>query len=243
MCVGAFFLRESSALQFAAQPLIAPVACWSAWGTHVAPDGAGSLPDVGFVEPLLRRRLSSLAKMTLRVAYDCAHGVSDARIVFASRHGELLRTTTMLEGLAANEELSPTLFSMSVLNASVGLFSILQKNTAPATAVSAGCASFGYGLLEACLQLAENPERPVLFVYADEPAPAVYGATQSSDCRPHALALLLESSAEMRISCSFSDASAKQSDEDQSHAFLRCLDVGAAEWHESGRAWRWERAV
>lgn len=201
------------------------------------------LPDVSFVDPMLRRRLSPLAKMMLRVAKDCAHEVRDARLVFASRHGELTRTTTMLEQLAVSEELSPTLFSMSVLNASAGLFSILQKNTAAATAISAGRASFGYGLLEACAQLAANPTQPVLFVYADEPAPAVYEVVEPGNNRPQALGLLLESSAKARIACSFATVGGPPSDETQSQAFLRCLEGGAAEWRETGRTWRWERSA
>ncbi len=200
-----------------------------------------SLPDVVFVEPMLRRRLSSLAKMMLRVAYDCARNIPNTRIVFASRHGELVRTTTMLECLAAKEEISPTLFSMSVLNASAGLFSILQRNTAPGTAISAGCASFGYGLLEACLQLAEKPEQPVLFVYADEPAPAVYDVSEPAGKRAHALGLLLESSAETRIACSLAARSDARSNERQSQAFLRCLEQGEAQWSDAGLSWQWIR--
>ena len=73
------------------QPLIVPIACSSVWEAHASLEGGVVLPDVGFVEPMLRRRLSPLAKMTLRVAYDCARDVPDVRIVYASRHGELLR--------------------------------------------------------------------------------------------------------------------------------------------------------
>ena len=223
------------------QPLIVPIACSSVWEAHASLEGGVVLPEVGFVEPMLRRRLSPLAKMTLRVAYDCARDVPDVRIVYASRHGELLRTTTMLESLAAKEELSPTLFSMSVLNASAGLFSILQKSTAPSTAISAGRASLGHGLLEAGLQLAQQPAQPVLFVYADEPAPAVYQASESPEAKAHALALLLESSAAMRVCCSFTAGRTAQSNEEQSHAFMRCLDHGESEWSEGGRTWRWKK--
>ena len=207
----------------------------------MSPEGVVLLPDVRFVEPMLRRRLSPLAKMMLRVAYDCARDVPDVRIVYASRHGELTRTTTMLDSLAVKEELSPTLFSMSVLNASAGLFSILQKNTAPSTAISAGRASFGYGLLEACLQLAQKPAQPVLFVYADEPAPAIYQTAEPPDTNAHALALLLESSGKTRVSFSFTAASAAQSREEQSQAFMRCLDHGESEWSEAGRTWFWKK--
>jgi len=200
-------------------------------------------PDVGFVEPMLRRRLSSLARMVLSVARACARDNPDVRIVFASRHGELARTTTMLESLVDDEDLSPTLFSMSVLNASAGLFSMLQKNTAPATAISAGRASFGYGLLEACLQLAENPVQPVLYVYADEPPPAAYGVTEESGSDAHAVGLLLVSAAETRITCSIEAGDAMPGREAQSRAFLRCLDQGRADWSDAGKHWLWKRVT
>ena len=188
--------------------------------------------------------------MTLRVAYGCAHDIPDVRFVYASRHGELARTTTMLESLAAKEALSPALFSMSVLNASTGLFSMLQKNVAPASAISAGCASFGYGLLEACLQLTDKPEQPVLFVYADEPAPAVYQEHERSGSEAHAIGLLLQSSAELQIRCVISAENIAsdnevecgvQSGEVQSRAFLRSLEQGKAEWHDAGKIWYWEK--
>ena len=119
-------------------PLRAPIARHAVWPVRTLADGAPEAPDVGFVEPMLRRRLSSLARMTLCVAQACtadhAHERGRLRLVYASRHGELARTTTMLEALAARQELSPTVFSTSVLNASAGLFSILHKNRAPATA-------------------------------------------------------------------------------------------------------------
>lgn len=214
-------------------PLIAPIARWSLCEPDVAP------PDVGFVEPMLRRRLSSLARMVLSAAHACVRDVPDVRIVFASRHGELTRTITMLESLAKGEELSPTLFSMSVLNASAGLFSMLQKNVAPATAISAGRASFGYGLLEACLQLAENPGQPVLYVYADEPLPAVYGEMEAPGSDAHAVGLLLASAAKTRITCSIEAGDVGQSDEAQSRTFLRCLDQGQATWSDAGKLWRW----
>lgn len=182
--------------------------------------------------------------MSLCAAHACAHDLTHARIVFASRHGDLARTTTLIESIVAGEDLSPALFSLSVLNASAGLFSIWQKNTAPATAISAGRASFAYGLLEACVQQREHPEQPVLYVYADEPVPAVYGetGTEAPGNRAHALALLLSSAASLRIACAFdTDGSSPPSSEAPSRAFLRCLDEGKAGWNEASQYWRWRR--
>jgi len=229
-------------LEFVVSPLNAPIACWSQWEARTSDDGSVSSPDVSFVEPMLRRRLSSLARMTLRVAYDCARDVPHARFVYASRHGELVRTTAMLESLAEMEVLSPTVFGMSVLNASGGLLSMLQKNVAPTTAISAGCSSFGYGLLEACLQLADKPNEPVLFVYADEPAPTTYGVGELPGSGAHAVGLLLQSEAKMHIRCTVSGESTVTSGEVQSRAFLRCLDQGEAGWHGEGKHWSWTRA-
>jgi len=221
--------------------MIFPVARWFVWDPCISPVGSVSAPDVSFVEPLLRRRLSSLARMSLRVAYDCAHDIPNARFVFASQHGELARTVTMLESLAEKEALSPAVFSMSVLNASAGLFSILQKNVAPSTAISAGCSSFGYGLLEAGLQLASNPQLPVLFIYADESVPAVYGQDDQHRNVTHAVGLLLQTSAEMHIHCTTSSNNDIPSDEAQSRAFVRCLEQGHADWHDAGKTWFWEK--
>lgn len=177
--------------------------------------------------------------MTLKVAHDCAHDIVGVRLVYASRHGELARTTAMLGDLAQDQELSPTAFSLSVLNASAGLFSILQHNTAPATAVSACAASFGYGLLEACQQLADQPQQPVLLVYADEPPLDVYGEVELSRHPAHAVALLLQSDAPRKITCCISPDATTPSSEAQSSAFIRCLEAGQASWHGEGQRWTW----
>ncbi len=202
-------------------------------------NGALSVPDVSFVDPMQRRRLSSLAKMTLCVADQCGEKVADARLVFASRHGELTRTTTMLENIADGEPVSPTVFGMSVLNASTGLYSILKKNTAPASAVSAGRSSFAYGLLEAVRQWMDSPEQPVLYVYADEPAPAVYGVDEASGATAHAMGVLSDQAADVRVRCSVSVGGDDSSEEVPSRAFRRALEQGGARWSGEGKTWSW----
>ena len=147
----------------------------------------------------------------------------------------------MLEALASKEELSPAVFSLSVLNASTGLFSMLEKNFAPSTAISAGCSSFSYGLLEACTQLDENPGQSVLLVYADEPIPDIYGETEQFGCGAHAIGLLLQTSAATHIRCSMVSGNAVPSDEVQSRTFMRCLEIGEANWCGEGKTWFWKR--
>lgn len=220
---------------------LAPVARWAFLDTRSADGATECVPDVSFIAPLMRRRLSLLSRMTLRVAQDCADDRPTARVVFASRHGEISRTTALLDELAREEALSPTAFSTSVLIAGAGQFSILNANTAPATAVSAAGESFGYGLLEACAQLASHPESPVLFIYADESLPQLYQGAGGSSAPSHALGLLLKAGAAMQILCSRSTADLPASDEPQSLAFLRCLESGRSHWREDGSGWQWTR--
>ena len=219
--------------------LVAPIARYSQWQPCISPNGSSVQPNVQFVEPMLRRRLSSLARMTLSVANECTQGLDEVRFVFASRHGELGRTVTLLDSLADKEALSPVLFGLSVLNAGTGLFSILRKDRSPSSAISCGRSSFGYGLMESALQLAEHPDQSVLYVYADERAPKPYEDVEPQDSCPHVVGLLLQSSADVRISFSCSATKEPSSDEAQSRAFIRCLDGGESSWCGEGTRWSW----
>lgn len=214
-----------------------PVACWSSW-----PAAGGKTPELAFVEPIVRRRLSSLSKMALKVAHDCAAEHSAVRVVFASRHGELRRTTDILEDIAADQPVSPTAFSLSVLNAMTGIFGIARADKSPATAVSAGAETLGYALLEAHAQHCADPATPVLVVYADEPADARYGAVEH-EVAGGALAILLDAAAPAQLICG---AAAAQDDvalprfAAQGDALLHSLTARAgAAWEGLGRRWQW----
>jgi len=177
-----------------------PVGRWSSW-----PATASAAPDIGFIEPIVRRRLSTLSKAALKVAHDCV-AREPVRVVFASRHGELRRTTDILRSISAGEPVSPTAFSLSVLNAMTGVFGIARGDRSAASAVSAGAQTLGYALLEAYAQYATQPDSPVLLVYADEPADRAYG-TIEDEVQGGALALLLDDTAAVgHIVCSLSRA-------------------------------------
>jgi hypothetical protein len=148
---------------------------------------------MGFIEPIVRRRLSALSKIALKVAHDCVGQRDGVRVVFASRHGELRRTTDILRAIGAGEPVSPTAFSLSVMNAMTGVFSIARGDRSPASAISAGAETLGYALLEAHAQYASDPSSPVLGVYADEPADVAWG-TIEEEVEGGALAILLDAS-------------------------------------------------
>lgn len=214
-----------------------PVTAWAEWPSH----GETELPKLEFVEPILRRRLSPLSKASLWVAHKCAHDLTDVRMVYASRHGEIDRTTDMLNALSIDEPLSPTAFSTSVLNATVGLYSIIRGNSAPATAIAAGPETLGYGLLEAYGQLKLDPVRPVLLIYADESIPEVWQSCTNQS--PYALALLLNYRSEsMRIRCWRTPSeNLVNNNNSQVQSFIECVKGQESIWANEGAEWHWKK--
>ncbi len=196
---------------------------------------------------MVRRRLSTLSRIALKVAHDCAAERPNVRIVFASRHGELRRTTDILRNISAGEPVSPTAFSLSVLNAMTGVFGISRGDRTAASALSAGAETLGYALLEAHAQYATNPSTPVLLVYADEPADPGYG-TIEEEVQGGAVAILLDEAAAGRLSCSrtaVADGNAPPEGAGtlfatQSQAVHHCLDThAAAQWRGEYAVWEW----
>src|SRR5690554_5707018 len=114
------------------------IADWSAWAPGLAtpeqwrdwyacpalPESADVQPDVSFLPPMQRRRLSPLARMVFHVAWPLADKRARQPVVFSSRHGETPRNLALLTQLGLGEALSPTHFSLSVHNAVIGLWSM-----------------------------------------------------------------------------------------------------------------------
>ncbi|WP_296660974.1 beta-ketoacyl synthase chain length factor [Paraburkholderia sp.] len=210
-----------------------PIARW----TSISTEGA---PGVEFIQPMVRRRLSRLSRLALQAAHDCAGESGALRMVFASRHGELARTTGILEDIQAAAPVSPTAFSHSVLNTATGIFGIARRDRSPATAISAGTETLGYGLLEAFAQCNAHAS-PVLFVYANEPAGAVYNDVDADEAS-EVLAILLDArSAVGYLTCDVETCAAgAESEHTQSASVQDCLSARTnATWRSGASLWRW----
>ena len=218
--------------------VLLPVVDWCAWG--VAPDPAE--PDVTFIEPALRRRLSPVARSALFTAEQIRPRDMPVRVVFASRHGELKRNADMLLDLAAGEAPSPMNFSLSVLNAVAGLYAIARRDLSATSAVSAGSATVPLALLEGAVQAWMHAGDPVLVVCADEPPPPLYADLVDDPAHPYALAVLMNAASPARlVQCSWSCQGAAAPRASAVEAVVDCLaGERAAEWQCAERAWRWE---
>lgn len=144
-------------------------------------------PDVSFVPPMERRRLTLLERAALSVAWKIYPHGEQIPVVFASRWGEIGTTLKLMRQMHDEGEMSPAGFSNSVHNAAPGHLSLLTKNKAPYTAISAGAETYEMGMLEA----STYPGK-VLFVYAEESTPEMYRPHFPDVKRAHSVAVLLD---------------------------------------------------
>lgn len=154
---------------------------WRAWADGDKIISGPIKPDVGFVERLLRRRLSPLNRMAFRVAANCLEGEQSQPLsIFCSRYGEFSRAFEILNDLASDEAVSPTTFSLSVHNTASSLFSIMQQNRAHSTALAGGETTLESAFLECWMLLQEHaalqPDAPTsaLMVYCDQTLPEMF---------------------------------------------------------------------
>lgn len=129
---------------------------------------ADSKPDVSFIPPMERRRLTGVERAALSVAWR-VRPEGEIPVVFASRWGEIGVTIKLMQQFHAEGEMSPAGFSASVHNAAPGAFSLLTGNHAPYTAIAARERSLEAGLLET-LALGKS----AVFVFAEEATPKFY---------------------------------------------------------------------
>ncbi|ACV27980.1 beta-ketoacyl synthase chain length factor [Kangiella koreensis] len=147
------------------------------------------------IPPIKRRRLSGLSKLAMHSSLSCLEQYNfnpeQLMTVFASQHGELNRTIRIVKSMFEQQEVSPKDFSLSVHNASLGLFSIFTGNKHPGTSIAADSNTFGYALLECYNQLQRFPNSQVLLTCFDLKVEPPFSELQGSLYPSYSLSLLL----------------------------------------------------
>jgi hypothetical protein len=213
---------------------------------------------VASMPPILRRRADPADRLALEVAFRLAPGgAADGEgmpSVFATRHGQVARSTAMIHAAIAGEPASPMDFSLSVHNATAGQYSIAAGNRAASSSLSSRGESFSSALLEAQGMILEGKEK-VLAVVSDLAPPAILDGHWDGEPAGYALGLILGSSGgeefEMALDTvetgtgahAGSPAGGADSLEPQALAFLRALagNRGSVSWSRGSRRWTWTR--
>lgn len=225
-------------------PNLASEAEWQAWSRGERHLQGDAVPAASRVPAMLRRRLTRWGRLALEAAGQLTDSLGpDTPIIFSSRHGDTHRTETLLTDLAKGELLSPTAFSLSVHNAPLGLYTIVEQITSPSLALAAGRETFAQAWLEAYTWLQQGAAQ-VLLVHADEPLAAFYQPDADEAEAPLAVALLLSASEGEPVSLQWLPRSAASADpQPQPLAFLQWWYRGEAQLSHQGErlCWQWQR--
>jgi hypothetical protein len=157
-------------------------AAWLAWARAPFLPCGDDAPPLAEVPAMQRRRVDRLGRMAIQAAYWC-QGQADGNgtpMLFASRHGDVARSVTLLKALAAGEGLSPTMFGLSVHNAIAAFHSMVSGGHGNYLALAGGHSTVETACVEAVGLLAdgapevklvcyEAPLPPDHMPYADEP--------------------------------------------------------------------------
>jgi hypothetical protein len=206
-------------------------------------------PQLDFLPPLQRRRLSAMARAALACAWPLAEGRHDMPMVFASQHGETSRNFHLLQELVRGEPLSPTSFALSVHNSTAGMWSILRNETSESVALAAEADSLEHALLEAALLLDQGASS-VIVIATEEIAPSEYSPWIEHRPFPFALALRVCAGKQFQLSCKAPAATCSRAEASEATtlanplSFLRHLLLDTTQWEHVGeqRAWQWNRA-
>lgn len=160
-------------------------------------DDLSAAPKLEWTEPIFRRRLSQLTKMTVQVVHDLfSDGTLDknTKLVFLSFRGELEREFKVNKTLIEEESILPAAFSLSVFNAAIAQATIALGLKGGYTCVFPSGADFASGVLSAAAPvLAQGGDTKIVLVYADENVPDYYKEFLDGPNDPLAFAALLSS--------------------------------------------------
>ncbi|MEO9275986.1 beta-ketoacyl synthase chain length factor [Marinomonas sp. 5E14-1] len=163
---------------------------WDNWlnSPYVLPTDCPK-PKLSRIPTMLRRRFTALGKGAVEAADPLLNENEQIPLVFASRHGDVDLTLSLLKSIAANEPLSPTSFSLAVHNAISGLYSIARKDKSEITAISATENLIPFAILEAATQLQEH--KHILCIICESTLPDLYKPFASSPPFTYAIAMVL----------------------------------------------------
>ncbi|NOI93052.1 beta-ketoacyl synthase chain length factor [Vibrio splendidus] len=177
---------------------------WQTWSTNLAwPDNGTT--EFKAIPPMMRRRMSVQSKLAVQTALTLLKDTSIDYLVFASRHGELHRTATLIQSILEGDDASPMAFSQSVHNTAAGLTTIAAKAPIPLTSIAAGQDTFHNALIEAYLYLHQHPSHRVLVIDFDQPLPDLYQEYETQNYADYALGLILTAGDDYSVSRAISN--------------------------------------
>ena len=156
-------------------------------------------PKLEYADPLFRRRLSQITKMTIQVVHDILEDVTigeDTKLVFVSLRGEIKREFTINKWLIEDNSIMPAAFSLSVFNTPIASATLAFKLHGGYSVIYPSKNNFRDGFIQAVSPVLAETENEIIFVYADELVPEEYGDLRPAENIPMAFACKISNKAD-----------------------------------------------
>ncbi len=151
-------------------------------------------PKLEYTDPLFRRRLSQITKMTVHVIHrllEKTHIDKETKIVFVSTRGEIEREFTINKGLIEDNMILPAGFSLSVFNTPVSSATLAFGLKGGYSVIYPSKGNFSDAFKTAVAPLLAGTEENIIFVYADELVPELYAEKRPENNYPFAFACVI----------------------------------------------------
>jgi hypothetical protein len=170
---------------------------WQSWLTgDVQIEQIKESPKLEYTDPLFRRRLSQITKMTVHVIHNLLGKTNvskETKIVFISLRGEIEREFTINKGIIEDGMILPAGFSLSVFNTPVSSATLAFGLKGGYSVLYPSENDFSQAFKTAVAPLLAGTEKEIILVYADELVPDFYGDKRPSENIPLAFACLISS--------------------------------------------------
>ncbi|MCR4953634.1 MAG: beta-ketoacyl synthase chain length factor [Treponema sp.] len=177
---------------------------WKAWKEGKMEISAiKESPKLEYTDPLFRRRLSQITKMTVHVIHTLLEktgadnnstgtGISkETKINFISLRGEIEREFTINKSLIEDGTILPAGFSLSVFNTPVASATLAFGLKGGYTVIFPSKGNFDSALKNAVAPVLAGTEKQIILVYADEFVPDYYGDKRPEQNIPFAFAAIV----------------------------------------------------
>jgi hypothetical protein len=155
-------------------------------------------PKLEYTDPLFRRRLSQISRMTVQVVHDeleksnCSR---DIKQVFISCRGEIVREFSVSKMLLEEKTVLPASFSLSVFNTPIALATLAFGLKGGYTVLFPSKGNYRDAFAGACAPVLSGKEKHIMLVYSDELPAGEYRSLGTESCIPFAFAAVLSAEA------------------------------------------------
>ena len=170
---------------------------WQAWlNGNAQIEQIKDSPKLEYTDPLFRRRLSQITKMTVHVIHNLLeknHPSKETKLVFISLRGEIEREFTINKGIIEDQMILPAGFSLSVFNTPISSATLAFGLKGGYSVLYPSENDFSDAFKTAIAPVLAGTEKEIILVYADELVPEVYGDKRPKENIPLAFACLISS--------------------------------------------------